>query len=73
MSSLSSSKKNRFCSGFPMAAAMIGQGVGSRWLADPEDPQTFRMKKGAPRLSFTAIVWNSMEQSFFYGRSLQFS
>ena len=28
------------------------QGVGSRWLADPEDPQTFRMKKGAPRLFF---------------------
>lgn len=21
--------------------------MGSRWLADPEDPQTFRMKKGA--------------------------
>ena len=30
--------------------------VGSRWLADPEDPQTFRMKKGADIKCCTAIL-----------------
>lgn len=30
--------------------------VGSRWLADPDDPQTFRMKKGADIKCCTAIL-----------------
>ena len=32
------------------------RGVGSRWLADPLDPQTFRMKKGADIKCCTAIL-----------------
>ncbi|CAK9022260.1 unnamed protein product [Durusdinium trenchii] len=37
-------------------AARLKRGVGSRWLADPDDPQTFRMKKGADIKCCTAIL-----------------